>query len=179
TTWARRGGTERVKMASVRSRASVGTVKLTVVPSRPAQPSTKIIPLGVSRAPYKNAPSPGCSTSFVSSPWKQVTAPGPWSETTATGARAATAPVRSAATSRERPASVERRARGQIARRVGLAAGHVLRGQDHLEVGPKPGTVEHGLDLAPPRAAHEPQPEPLGGARHEVRDPGHQAEGLI
>ena len=81
-----------------------------------------------------------------------------------------------AATGRERPASGERRARGQIAGRVGLGAGHVLCGQDYLEVGPEPGTGEHGLDLVPPRSAHKSQPEPLGGARHEVRDPGHEAE---
>src|SRR2546428_692783 len=93
-----RGGTERVRNSSADSRPCAGTVQLTVVPWRVAHPSTTIIPLGVSRAPYTNAPSPGFSMSLVSRPWKQVTAPGPVSATTPASARASTAPVRSAAT---------------------------------------------------------------------------------
>src|SRR5437667_1859174 len=95
---ASRGGTERCRIASARSRPSAGTVKRTRGPWRVAHPSTTIIPLGVSRAPYTNAPSPGFSMSLVSRPWKQVTAPGPVSATTPASARASTAPVRSAAT---------------------------------------------------------------------------------
>src|SRR5207253_4051079 len=64
-----------------------------------ALPSTTIIPLGVSRAPYTNEPSPGSSTSFVSSPWKDVTAPGPVSATTPASTRETKAPVYSAVTS--------------------------------------------------------------------------------
>src|SRR2546428_3703431 len=93
-----RGGTERVRNSSADSRPCAGTVQLTVVSWRVAHPSTTIIPLGVSIAPYTNAPSPGFSMSLVSRPWKQVTAPGPVSATTPVSARARRAPVRSAAT---------------------------------------------------------------------------------
>ena len=94
---ARRGGTERVKIASARSRPSAGTVKLTVDPSLEVQASTTIMPLGVSSAPYTNAPSPGFSTSLVSRPWAALTAPGPVSATSPASTRARTAPVRRAA----------------------------------------------------------------------------------